>query len=183
VDQPLEGPLRSVAGVIKVVVLRGPPGSGKSTIGEELGRRGLRWREWESVILERWGSRERFVEHKAEALPELHKEMLTWIASDGAIAVIETTGLSDALLISALRGSGEALVVRLDVSEEEALRRVAVRQQGRHLNDELADNRAVWRACQEQADRRDVDLIVDTEVVAVQSAVAAIISALGSFAR
>jgi shikimate kinase len=167
-----------VAAVIKVVVLWGPPGSGKSTIGEELGRRGLRWREWESVILERWGSRERFVEHKAEALPELHAEILAWIASDRSIAVIETTGLSDAPLVSALQGSGDALVVRLDVSEDEALRRVAVRQQGRHLNDDVADNRAVWRACQEQADRLDVDLVVDTEVVAAQSAVAAITAAL-----
>ena len=173
-------PPRSVAAVIKVVVLLGPPGSGKSTIGEELGRRGLRWREWESLILERWGSRENFLEHKAEALPALHEEILAWIASDRSIAVIETTGLSDAPLISVLQGSGEALVVRLDVPEEEALRRVEVRQQGRHLDDDLADNRAVWRACREQADRRDVDLVVDTDVATVESAVAAITSTLNA---
>jgi adenylate kinase family enzyme len=38
------------------VVLLGAPGSGKTTVGEELARRGLRWREWELWILEQWGS-------------------------------------------------------------------------------------------------------------------------------
>jgi len=61
--------------VARVVLLLGPPGSGKTTIGEELGRRGLRWREWEPVILARWGSREAFVARKAEALPQLYDEV------------------------------------------------------------------------------------------------------------
>lgn len=68
--------------------------------------------------------------------------------------------------------------MRLDVSEEEALRRVSMRQRGRHLSDDPADNRAVWRACREQADHREVDLVVDTDVVRVESAVAAITTAL-----
>ena len=37
-----------------IVVLLGPPGSGKSTIGGALGHVGFRWREWESYILDRW---------------------------------------------------------------------------------------------------------------------------------
>jgi shikimate kinase len=165
--------------VIKVIVLLGSPGSGKSAIGQELGRLGLRWREWEPAILAHWGSRERFVAHKTEALASLDAEILSWIRSDESVAVIETTGLSDAPLLSALEQSGEALVVRLDVSEEEALRRVASRAQGRHLSDDIESNRRVWQAYHEHVmPRRHVDLTVDTDETAVEAAVAAITSAL-----
>ena len=84
--------------MVGVVVLLGAPGSGKSAVGEELGRRGLRWRDWELTIVERWGLRDNFVAHKDEALPLLHDEMLEWIDGERPLAVIETTGLSDAPL-------------------------------------------------------------------------------------
>jgi shikimate kinase len=149
--------------VVDVVVLLGPPGSGKSTIGERLGSRGLRWRDWESIIVQRWGSRENFVANKADALPALHEEILDWIASDHRTAVFETTGLSDAPLLSALEREGRALVVRLDVSEDEALRRVQSREAGRHLTDAIEANRAVWRAFQEHVLSRPVDVVIDTQ--------------------
>jgi hypothetical protein len=94
--------------VVRVVVLLGAPGSGKSTIGRALGARGLRWRDWEPVIVERWGSREDFIARKAEALPALHREILDWIGSDTTPAVVETTGLSDAPLLARLAESGGA---------------------------------------------------------------------------
>ena len=72
--------------MIRVVVLLGPPGSGKSAIGEELGRTGLRWRDWEPTILDRWGTRERFIANKAAALPALHEEILDWIRSEDSAA-------------------------------------------------------------------------------------------------
>ena len=58
------------------MILLGAPGSGKTAVGEELARRGLRWREWELWVLERWGSREAFVARKADALPELHRALI-----------------------------------------------------------------------------------------------------------
>jgi shikimate kinase len=167
------------ASVIRVVVLLGAPGSGKSSIGEELARRGLRWREWEPAILERWGSRERFVANKATALPALHEEILEWIASDGATSAIETTGLSDARLLDRLERSGTALTVRLDVTEDAALARVTARAQGRHLSDDVEPNRQVWRAFTERVvPTRHVDLVIDTEVRSVGSAAATILTAL-----
>src|SRR5262245_34046791 len=60
-----------------VVVLLGAPGSGKTTVGEELARRGLRWREWELWILEQWSPRDAFLAQKAEALPALHQAIRT----------------------------------------------------------------------------------------------------------
>jgi shikimate kinase len=164
-----------------VVVLLGPPGSGKTSIGEALERKGFRWREWELVIRDRWGSREAFLDHKAEALPALHEEILRWVAAEGSPAAFETTGLSDAPLLDALeRSSPSMLVVRLDVSEEQAARRVAARPDGRHLSDDVETNRAVWRSFQEHVvPHRRVDLIVDTEAQSIDSVVAMIVTAIG----
>jgi shikimate kinase len=166
--------------VVGVVVLLGAPGSGKSTVGEELARRGLRWRDWEVVIVERWGSRDNFVAHKDEALPQLHAEIVEWIDGEGALAVIETTGLSDAPLLDRLERDRDAYVVRLDVSEREAAARVAQREPNRHLSDAVDANRAVWRAFYETAARsRDVARAIDTEAVSPSRAAALIAADLG----
>ena len=109
---------RRPAPAVDIVVLLGPPGSGKTTIGEILGRRGLRWRDWESIILQRWSSGENFIANKVEALPALHDEMLAWIASSQTVAVFETTGLSDAPLPSILEPSGNALDLIIDTEVE-----------------------------------------------------------------
>jgi len=165
--------------VVGVVVLLGAPGSGKSAVGEELGRRGLRWRDWELAIVERWGSRDNFVAHKSEALPMLHDDMLEWIDREGALTVIETTGLSDAPLLDRLERDREAFVVRLDVSEDEALARVAQREVNRHLSDSVDVNRTVWRAFYENVARnRKVALTIDTEAVPPSRAAALIAASL-----
>ena len=165
--------------MVDVVVLLGAPGSGKSSVGERLGANGLRWREWEPVIVDRWGSRERFIAAKDEALPALHQQIRDWVAGDGAPAVFETTGLSDAPLLVELRRSGGAYVVRLDVTEREALRRVAAREGGRHLTDELEDNRRVWVAFHERVvPDTEVDLVIDTDTEPIDAVVRTIITAL-----
>jgi shikimate kinase len=147
-----------------VVVLLGPPGSGKSTIGELLGRRGLRWREWEPVIVERWGAREAFLAVKAEALPQLHGEIRGWIAAGATPAVVESTGLSDADFLDGLERDHRCVVVRLDVGEDEAMARVAARDRDRHVTDDVVRNRAVWRAFHDgPGAHRRVDLAIDTE--------------------
>jgi len=166
--------------VARVVVLLGPPGSGKTTIGEALARRGFRWREWETWILERWGDRDQLLRSKEAALPELHAEIVRWIASESTPAAMETTGLSDAPLLDELEAGGEAFVVRLEVTEEEALRRVLGRARGRHLSDDLEHNRSVWHAVQAAAASRRTDLRIDTTAVSATTAAARIADALPS---
>ncbi|MGE3073154.1 MAG: AAA family ATPase [Dehalococcoidia bacterium] len=165
----------------RAVVLLGPPGSGKSTIGDELGRAGLRWRDWEPWILESWGTRERFLANKAEALASLHQAILEFIDGAETPAVIESTGLSDREFLDRLcqerRGT---FIVRLDVSESEALKRVAARTKGRHLSDAIESNRAVWSAFQHLVvPSRSLSLVIDTERVAIAEAAAKILRALG----
>jgi hypothetical protein len=132
-------------------------------VGEELARHGLRWREWELWMLERWGSREAFLAVKAEALPELHRAIRAWIAEPGPPAAIESTGLSDAAFLDALAGEHRCLVVRLDVSYDEALARVTSRTRGRHLGDDPQGLGPVWQAVhQVVVPTRPVDLVIDT---------------------
>jgi hypothetical protein len=170
--------------VARVVVLLGAPGSGKSTIGELLGASGFRWREWEPIILERWGSREAFVAAKAEALPLLHREIRSWIDEDGPIAVIETTGLSDAAFLDDLDATGDSFIVRLDVSEAEALRRVESRDPGRHLSDDVTANAAVWRAFRDfVVPMRRCDLVIDTDTTSAADVAVRVASALAARTR
>ena len=129
-------------------------------------------------IIERWGARDAFLRSKATALPELHAEMRRWIGSDSTPAVIETTGLSDAPLLDDLEAAGGTFVVRLDVSEQDARRRVAERDRGRHLSDEPEHNRSVRRAFDSGAASRGADLVIDTSAVTVASAAARIADAL-----
>ena len=162
-----------------VVVLIGPPASGKTTVGAELGRHGFRWREWEVEILARWGSRSEFVARKATALPALQRDIRAWIEDDGPRAVIESTGLSDGAFLDALAVALPCFVVRFDVSANEATRRLAARAPGRHLTDDPAGNLRVRREYEARVlPNRAVDLVIDSDQTPAADAAARIAAAV-----
>jgi shikimate kinase len=169
--------------VSSVVVLLGAPGSGKSAVGAELATLGLRWREWEREIVKRWGSRDNFVANKVEALQALHDEMKAFIESPGTAVAIETTGLSDAAFLDELSRGHSLFVVRLDVSEAEATRRIAERERDRHLTDDTESNRAIWQRAFYEAvpPHRHSDLVIDTERMSAKQAATRIMEAMGPF--
>ncbi len=166
----------------RVVVLIGAPGSGKSSVGEELELLGLRWRDWEPELLARWGGRDGFIANKDVALEEHRRELLEFIDAAMTPAVLESTGLSDRLFLDELRGARpDAFFVRLDVAEESAVERIGARVQGRHFADDEEANRGAWRAFQDfVVPGRVVDLVIDTAVVSAAEAARAIVAALES---
>jgi shikimate kinase len=162
--------------VAQVVVLLGPPGSGKSAVGYTLDGLGYRWRDWEWELVRTWGSRAAFLRNKSEALPELHQGVLDWLAASGRRAAWETTGLSDAPLLEQIRRDHDATVVRLDVSVDTALARVRRRRRGSHLSDDPEDTRRVVEAFQRLVlPHQPVDLVVDTEGQPVEATAAMIV--------
>jgi len=162
--------------------LLGPPGSGKSTIGAELGKHGLRWREWEQELLGRWAGREAFAANKLAALTEFWERVLVLADADPAPLVFESTGLSDADFLDRIqRERRDTLVVRLDVSEAESARRVAARPGGQHFSDEVEPNREVWRAFNRHVvPGRKVDLALDTSRMDRHSAAVAVLALLSA---
>ena len=165
------------------VVLLGPPGSGKSTIGQELGQRGFRWREWEIELRERYGGRETFLDRKAEALEWLARERTAWARAGEGPAVLESTGLSDAPFLDGLAAEG-TFVVLLDVSPDRAEARIDGRARGGHLTDGLEANRRT-RAAFEQDVRsaRAVHIVIDTGAMTAAEAALQIASAFAEWAK
>ena len=66
-------------------------------------------------------------------------------------------------------GSGKSTIgalmsACLDVSERESLRRVRLREQGRHLSDDTSANATVWRAFRDYVvPAPRCDLVIDTD--------------------
>jgi hypothetical protein len=71
-------------------------------------------------------------------------------------------------------------VVRLDVREDVALKRVATRERNRHLSDDADVNRAVWRAFYRDVEpNRRADLVIDTAQMSPRDAARAIANTVG----
>jgi shikimate kinase len=160
-----------------LVILLGPPASGKTALGRMLGERGWRFREWELELLDAWRNRENLVAHETEALAALHQRVRDLAAAPGLPAVYETTGLADAEFLDQVVTELPTIVVKLDVGLNEARRRARQRPRGEHLADDDAATRRIWNEFATSA-ARAVDLVIDTEKVGLDRAADLVIDAV-----
>jgi shikimate kinase len=153
--------------MVDCLVLLGPPGSGKSYLGELLARRfALEWTEHERLLLLRWGSREAFVANKVEALAFLESDLRRRILAAGRTVVFESTGVSDRPMLERLLRERRVAIVKLVVPQELCARRVSERPAGRHLTDDpvsAATFHDWWTREVAPGWRADLDVVNDAE--------------------
>jgi shikimate kinase len=115
----------------KFVVLMGPPGSGKTYLGHALAAAfRVEFIEGERLLLEKYGSTENFVRHKAEALRAYYDHLAALQAERGGVFAFESTGLSDRPQLLALIEANDCALVRIAAPRELCLERVARRAAG-----------------------------------------------------
>lgn len=153
-----------------VVILAGPPGSGKTTIGRCLQTEfGYDFEDREAAMLERWGSRKEFRRHRDEALAEIHREFVQRAGTPGPPLVFETTALTERPFVEQLQREANCFTVVLTVSLEVALGRIASRQQGRNFTNDEEANRSVWEAFQQARTTLLSDLSLDSGTTTAES--------------
>ena len=143
-----------------VVALVGPPGSGKTYVGHLLARQlGYAFSDVERELMERYGSREAFLEDKDEALALRESELRKTIESSHVPVVIESTGLSDRVMLEGLQSEFTVILVKLWSPSETCVARVRSRKAGSNFSNSPEDTarlHEIWM--REAAPSYDFDL-------------------------
>jgi len=121
------------------VVLMGPPGCGKSFLGNHLARLGIvTFVELEPILVEKFGKGAAFQANKDAALKFIRESCLRQLrVAKGPIA-FESTGVSDRALIEELVGGHQVLLVKVETPKVVCLERLATRPRARNLSNDLA---------------------------------------------
>jgi len=118
-----------------ILVLLGPPGSGKTHLGERLcATLGLSFEDEEAAWVRRYGSRQTFLGSKPDALAEREQQIRARVESSTAPLVIESTGVSDQPVLESLARDFRVLLVKVIAARDTCVERVGSRPRGRHLN-------------------------------------------------
>jgi len=112
----------------------GPPGSGKSTLGNELNNRGFAtYTELEPLIVEMFGQGEAFVPKRPQAHRWIRNFYRQQLAEANLPVVIETTGIGDREFLQELAQSYSLLLVMVKTSRDICLDRIRTRPKGRNV--------------------------------------------------
>jgi len=118
-----------------ILVLLGPPGSGKTHLGERLrGTLGFCFEDEEAALVRRYGSRQGFLRWKAEALAERERQIRARVESSATPVVIESTGVSDQPMLESLARDFRVVRVKVIAGRDTCVGRVRSRPDGRNLN-------------------------------------------------
>ncbi|MGI9328081.1 MAG: hypothetical protein ACR2PZ_22865 [Pseudomonadales bacterium] len=125
---------------IDLVYLMGPPGSGKSTLGNELNRLGIAdFTDLEPMLVRKYGSGEKFAKQRPMVhrwIRNFYREQLTTVSLP---VVVETTGIGDRPFLEELCTKYRVLFVKLDTPRDQCVARVGSRASGQHVNEHSSE--------------------------------------------
>jgi hypothetical protein len=117
----------------------GPPGSGKSFIGNSLASRGIaRYIELEPILVEKFGKGSEFVANKEAALKFIRESYIQQLEESSGPVAIESTGVSDRPLLDDVMRRYTLLCVKLSTPKAICLERVANRPPHLNIGNDLA---------------------------------------------
>jgi shikimate kinase len=160
---------RHGASGLEVLILMGPPGSGKTAVGHELAANyGFRYTDYEAGLVEKYGPVELFVRYKKKAMKELHESIIASIDISLPPLVFETTALSEKGFVEGLIERYSTFTALLDVPLATGLERIESRPRGRNLSNSPGTNQWIWERFAEVHVDRKVDLRLDSQLCSVE---------------
>lgn len=118
------------------VVLMGPPGSGKSFLGNHLAAEGIvEYRELEPLLRREFGAREAFLERKHAAGAFIARSYREQLAGARLPVAIESTGISDRPILEPLLREHPVAIAHLHADRALCVERVVTRPTGRNISD------------------------------------------------
>lgn len=117
----------------------GPPGCGKSFLGSRLAALGIaRYTELEPILVERFGTGERFAANKDAALRFIRDHFEAELRGGPRPVAFESTGVSDRPLLESLVRDRRVQLVKVDTPKAVCIERVAARPRHRNLSNDAA---------------------------------------------